>query len=77
MGGSFGRGIAEQDNHGRQHEDPRELGDGRGLSGLPAIAAGPLKGIAFGPGGRPYMAHFGDYVASSFVRGEIALRRDV
>ncbi|MHB1206166.1 MAG: TonB-dependent receptor domain-containing protein [Rhodospirillaceae bacterium] len=31
------------------------------------IAAGPLKGIAFGAGGTPYMANFGDYVASSFA----------
>ncbi|MHB1206371.1 MAG: TonB-dependent receptor plug domain-containing protein [Rhodospirillaceae bacterium] len=30
------------------------------------IAGGPLKGIAFGPGGTPYMFNFGDYVASSF-----------
>ncbi len=33
------------------------------------IASGPLKGIAFGPGGAPYQFNFGDFVGGSFNVG--------
>ncbi len=64
---AYGTGAGQSRNVPERLVVDRMGGAGWAAGGL--ITSGPLKGIAFGPGGTPYMHAYGDLVSGTNMRG--------